>query len=150
MTQIQTPRQPNIVAGPRGIGARAAGGAYSGDSQQDLIDTDPFQSGPIELSGTTDVLNPQGGGNYIVKTAGVNAMTLAAPRVGIDDGVQINVFSDTTNAHTITCPGAIVAAGVALKTVITFPAFRGGGVSLRAYNGVWQIVGQGFTAVGLA
>lgn len=150
MTQIQTPRQPNIVAGPRGVGARSAGGAYDSGAQQDLIDCDPFQAGPIELSGTTDVLNPQQGGNYIVKTGGVNAMTLAAPRVGIDDGVCIQVWSDTANAHTITCPGAIVAAGEALKTVITFPAFRGGGVSLRAYNGVWQLVGQSFVAVGLA
>lgn len=150
MTQIATPRTPNIITGPRGVGARSVGGAYSQDAQQDLIDTDPFQGGPIELSGSTDVLNSQAGGNYIVKTAGVDAMTLAAPRVGIDDGVSINVFSDTANAHTITCPAAIIAAGVALKTVITFPAFRGGGVSLRAYNGVWQIVGQGFTAVGLA
>jgi hypothetical protein len=150
MTQIQTPRIPNIIAGPRGVGARSAGGAYSADAQQDLIDTDPFQGGPIELSGTTDVLNPQTGGNYVVKTGQANAMTLAAPRAGIDDGVTINVFSDTAFAHTITCPAAIIAAGVALKTVITFPAFRGGGVMLRAYNGVWQIVGQGFTAVGLA
>jgi hypothetical protein len=150
MTQIQTPRQPSIITGPRGIGARSVGGAYSADAQQDLIDTDSFQGAPIELSGTTDVLNSQTGGNYVVKTAGVNAMTLGAPRVGIDDGVTISVFSDTTNAHTITCPSAIVAAGVALKTVITLPAFRGGGVTLRAYNGVWQIIGQGFTAVGLA
>jgi len=150
MTQIQTPRQPNIVAGPRGIGARTAGGAFDAAAQADLIDTDSFQAGPIELSGTTDVLNPQGGGNYIVKTGQINAMTLAAPRAGIDDGVTISVFSDTLFAHTITCPAAIIAAGVAVKTVITFPAFKGGGVTLRAYNGTWQIIGQGFTAVGLA
>jgi len=150
MTQIQTPRQPSIITGPRGVGARSVGGAYSADAQQDLIDTDPLQAGPIELSGTTDVINPQVGGNYIVKTGQINAMTLAAPRVGIDDGVTIGVFSDTLFAHTITCPAAIIAAGVAVKTVITFPAFKGGGVLLRAYNGVWQIIGQGFTAVGLA
>lgn len=150
MTQIQTPVPTSIITGPRGLGARSQGGAFSQDAIQDLIDSDSFQ-GPITLlSGSSDILNPQAGGNYVVKTAGVNAMTLAAPRVGLDDGVTINVWSDTTNAHTITCPSAIVAAGVALKTVITLPAFRGGGVTLRAYNGVWQIIGQGFTAVGLA
>jgi len=150
MTQIQTVRAPNIIQGPRGIGARSTGGAYDAGAQADLNDTDPFQTSPIELSGTTDVINPQVPGNYIVKTGQVNAITLAAPRVGIDDNLALQIWSDTAFAHTITCPGAIIAAGVALKTVITFPAFRGGGVSLRAYNGTWQIVGQGFTANGLA
>ena len=143
MTQIQTPRQPNIVAGPRGIGARSAGGAYSADAQQDLVDTDPFQVGPIELSGTTDAINPHVPGNYVIKTGSANAITIGAPTPGVDDNLTIQIWSDTAQAHTVTAPSAIIAAGVALKTVMTFPAFRGAGVSLRAYNGVWHFIGGG-------
>jgi hypothetical protein len=150
MTQIQTVKTPSITQGPRGIGARSVGGAYDGGAQADLLDTDPLQGAPTELSGTTDALNPQVSGNYIVKTGQIDAITLGAPRALLDDNLTIQVWSDTLFAHTITCPSAIVAAGIALKTVITFPAFRGAGVTLRAYNGVWQIIGQGFTAVGLA
>jgi hypothetical protein len=154
MTQSATPQVANIIQGPRGIGARATGGAYTQDCQQDLADTDAFQGAPILLSGTTDALVPLNNsttlahspGNYIVKTAGVNAMTIPTPTPGVDDGLSVNVWSDTANAHTITCATQVIAAGVALKTTITFPAFRGAGVSLRAFNGTWQIIGQGFTA----
>jgi len=139
MTQIQTVVQPSILSGPRGVGARTQGGAYSQDAQQDNIDTDSFSSPIILLSGTTDVIAPNAPGNYIVKTGQANAMTLAAPRVGIDDNVSINVWSDTLFAHTITAT-ALFANGTALKTTATFAAFRGAGLTLRAFNGVWQVV----------
>lgn len=139
MTQIATVVNPNITQGPRGIGARAVGGAYSQDCQQDLIDADSLQGAITLLSGTTDVLNPQQAGNYLVKTAGVNAMTLAAPRAGLDDNLTINVWSDTLNAHTVTAT-TLFANGTALKTTATFAAFRGAGMTLRAFNGVWQVI----------
>lgn len=150
MTQIVTTLQPNINQGPRGIGARNAGGAYTQDSQQDIIDGDAFQGPLVLLSGTTDAINPHVAGNYLIDTAGVDAITIGAPTAEVDDGLSINIWSDSNNAHTITAPSAIIAAGVALKTVITFPAFKGAGVSLRAIDGNWHIVGQGFTAVALA
>jgi hypothetical protein len=142
MTQIATFRQPAINAGPRGIGGRNSGGAYSQDGQQDLIDSDAFQSGPIELSGTTDAINGSVSGNYLIKTAGVDAVTLTAPRAGLDDNLSIAIYSDTTNAHTVTLPSALYASGVALKTIATFAAFRGAGLALRAYNGSWQVISQ--------
>jgi len=138
--------QPSITQGPRGIGARNAGGTYSSDAQKDLIDCDSFQGPFILLSGTTDVLDPHNGGNYIVKTGSANAMTLAAPTAGADDGLTINVWSDTLFAHTITAT-TLLANGTALKTTATFAAFRGAGITLRAFNGVWQVVGN--TAVTL-
>ena len=142
MTQIQTQRIANIIQGPRGIGARAAGGAYTQDCQSDLSDGDSFQQAPVEISGSSDAINPHISGNYVIKTAGVDAITLGAPTAGVDDGVSINIWSDTANAHTVTLPSALFASGQALHGLATFPAFRGAGMSLRAYNGAWHVVGN--------
>lgn len=147
MTQIQTVRQPSIGQGPRGIGARVSGGAYTQDGQQDLIDSDALQGPITELSGTTDAVAPNVPGNYVVKTGQINAMTLAAPRVGIDDNLTISIYSDTLFAHTLTTV-ALLANGTAIKSVATFAAFKGSGLMLRAFNGVWQVVSQ--TAVAFA
>jgi hypothetical protein len=152
MTQIVTPDPANINQGPRGIGARAVGGAYTQDCQQDIIDSDAFQGSPIKLSGTTDNITPNGnivqpnslqqhlGGNYLVETAGIDAMTGVAPTVGVDDNLSIAVYSDTANAHTITFVGNVIADGVGGHHIITFAAQKGAGVTLRAWNGTWQLI----------
>jgi hypothetical protein len=125
---------------PRGVGNHS-GGCYDGSAQQDIIDTDSFE-GPITfLTGTADALNPHVAGNYIVDTAAADLMTLAAPTAEADDGLCINVWSDTNFAHTITAT-SLFANGTALKTTATFAAFRGAGVTLRAMDGVWHVVGQ--------
>jgi hypothetical protein len=116
-------------------------GSYERASQQDIIDGDSFEGPIIVLSGTADAINPHVAGNYIVNTGSADAMTLAAPTAGVDDGLSINVYSDSTQAHTITAT-SLFANGTALKTTATFAAFRGAGVNLRAYNGVWQVIGQ--------
>jgi len=134
-----------------------SGGSYDQSAQQDIVDGDSFQ-GPITnlvgVAANPDAINPHASGNYVIKSAALDPITLGAPlpggpSVGGDDGVSINIWSDSAFAHTITAPAAIIKAGVAVKTVITLPAFPGGGVTLRALNGFWHIVGQGFTAVGL-
>jgi hypothetical protein len=153
MTQIAVVEIPNINQGPRGIVARTVGGVYSQDGQQDIIDGDAFQ-GPITLlSGTTDAIAPAGnivqpnsqqqhvGGNYIIKTGSADAITISAPTAGVDDGLNVNIWSDTAFAHTVTAPSAIFATGQALHSIATFPAFRGAGMTLRAFNGTWQVVG---------
>jgi hypothetical protein len=149
-TTIIAPQTSSILAGPRGIGARAAGGAYTQDCQQDLLDADPFQGPPTYISGSTDAIVPSAnvggghaGGNYVIKTAGVDAITMPTPIVGLDDNLTVAIYSDTANAHTITAATACIANGVAtLKTVINLSSFRGAGVTLRAMNGTWQVVGQ--------
>jgi hypothetical protein len=124
----------------RGVGPHQ--GAFDTSAQQDLIDTDSFQ-GPITyLKGTADALNPHVAGNYVVTTGSADGMTLTAPTALIDDGLTINVWSQTAFAHTITAT-SLIAAGVAAKTTITFPAFAGAGVTLRAINGLWHLVGAG-------
>lgn len=139
MTQIQTPVPTNISQGPRGIGARNAGGAYTADAQQDLVDTDSLQ-GPITLlTGTTDAINPHIPGNYLIDAGAVDAITLTAPTAEVDDGLSINIWSDTAFAHTVTA-AALFANGTALKTTATFAAFRGAGMTLRAIDGVWHVL----------
>ncbi len=90
----------------------------------------------INLTGSADAINPAVAQLYIVKTAGVDSMTLAAPPASAEGNI-IGVISDTTNAHTITAT-SLLANGTALKTTATFAAFRGAGIFLRACNGVWQ------------
>jgi hypothetical protein len=131
----------------RGV-LRHAGGAYDRDAQQDIIDTDAFQ-GPIQTldgGGTnTDVIPGQGhvGGNFIIINGAIDAITLAVPLVGSDDGLTIAIVSDTAFAHTLTLPLAAFAIGTATpKTVATFAAQRGAGLLLRAWNGTWQVLGN--------
>ncbi len=146
MTQIATVVKPSIITGPRGLGARNVGGAFSQDAQQDIIDCDSL-CGPItQLTGTTDVLDPHNSGNYIVKAGAIDAMTLAAPTAGVDDGVTINVWSDTLFVHTITTV-ALFANGAALANVATFKAFKGSGLTLRAFNGVWHVLRSNVTSI---
>lgn len=97
------------------------------------------------LSGSADVIPASVPGFYVVKTAGVNAMTLAVPPASAEGNI-IYVSSDTTNAHTITCPSAILASGLALKTIATFPAFRGAMILLRVCNGVYHVISTGGSA----
>lgn len=99
---------------------------------------------PVFLGGSADAIPSTVSGSYIVKTAGVNAMTLAAPTLA-NDGIVISVFSDTTNAHTITAT-SLFANGTALKTTATFPAQRGAGVILKASNLVWHVLSNGASA----
>ena len=155
MTQILTTQQASIQSGPRGLGARATGGAYTFDCQTDIIEGDALQGPVTLLSGTTDaicpVINPvsgaHAGGNFVIKTAGVDAITLPTPVATIDDGLSVAIYSDTTNAHTVTAASACIANGAALNTVVTFKAFRGSGVQLRAFNGTWQVMASNVTSI---
>ena len=142
MTQIAQTQNPSIVTGPRGVGARNVGGTYTQDGQQDILDADAFQGPLIILTGTTDIISPIAPGNYIVKSGSADAMTLALPRVGLDDNLSISIYTDTAFAHTLTLPSAAFAVGTATpKTIGTWTTgFRGQGITLRAYNGTWQVV----------
>lgn len=114
-------------------------GAVTGDFLQQNVDCDSFQ-GPITLlTGTADVINPHVSGNYVIKSTSADLMTLGAPTAGVDDNLCINIWSDTLFAHTITAT-TLFANGTALKTTATFAAFRGAGMTLRAFNGVWQVI----------
>jgi hypothetical protein len=116
-------------------------GAFDARACQNVIDTDAFQ-GPISvLSGSADAINPHLSGNYEISTAGVDAMTILAPTSGVDDNLSISIFSTTLYAHTLTSV-ALFQTGASGTNVLTFAAYAGAGVTLRAYKGFWQLVGQ--------
>src|SRR5476651_1630405 len=122
----------------RGLGPHV--GAFDQSALQDILDCDPSQGPQTSLTGSADVINPHKAALYLLSTAGVDAMTLAAPTAGADDGLGLLFINDTTNAHTLTCPSALFAGGAALATVATFKAFRGSTLQLRAWNGIWQVL----------
>jgi len=105
------------------------------------MDGDSLQGGITFLTGTADAINPHFAGNYVVDTGAADLMTLAAPTSEVDDGLSINVWSDSNFAHTITAT-SLFANGTALKTTATFAAFRGAGLGLRAMDGVWHVIAQ--------
>jgi hypothetical protein len=152
MTQIQTIEPASIITGPRGVGARSQGGAYSQDAQQDIMDSDCMQAPITLLNGTTDALIPPsnlgspvltGTLNYVIKTGQADAITGVAPRAGLDDGITMAIYSDTAFVHTITFSTNCIADGSAggPHHIITFTTgYRGQGVLLRAFNGTWQLM----------
>lgn len=98
----------------------------------------------VFLAGSADAVPAGVAAHYVVKTAGVNAMTLAAPTAS-QEGNIITIFSDTTNAHTLTAT-SLLANGTALKTTATYPAQRGAGLMLRVCNGVYHVISNGASA----
>lgn len=88
---------------------------------------------PIAANGA---INPRLPGFYVITKAGVAAMTLAAPTVGLDDGLEIEVSSGTAFAHTITTVGLLLTGSAAVNTV-TFTNIAGPTVYFTAYQGKW-------------
>jgi hypothetical protein len=117
------------------------GGSYDASAQQDIADADAFESIITLLSGTADAINPHVSGNYVVTTGSADAMTLGAPTAGVDDNLSIAIWSNTAFAHTLTATGLLQTGQSGKTGVLTFAAFAGSGVSLRAYGGKWQVLG---------
>ncbi len=66
------------------------------------------------------------------------ASTLAAPISGTDDGAELEVISNTAQAHTVTCPsgnGTINGA----SNIATFASNIGNNIVFRAYQGFWLV-----------
>lgn len=93
------------------------------------------------LSGSADAVDPTIPGFYLIKTAGVDAMTIATPTAA-SEGNIIEIYSDTANAHTLTAASACLEVGVA-KTVATFPAAKGAGLTLRVTNLTYTVLHDG-------
>ena len=100
--------------------------------------TQSSQSGIVALSGTADAISPHLAHAYVVTKAGVDAMTLTAPTATVDDGIVISISSATANAHTLTTVG-LLQTGTASVNTATFAAQKGAGLTLRAYQGYWQV-----------
>lgn len=122
-----------------------AGGSYDQGGQQDVADTNPFAGQITLLSGLLDNIPCHQSGNYMINSADVDVMTLGAPTVGTDDGLMISIYSNTAHAHTLTT-ASLFQTGQAKYSVMTWAAYVGAGMVLRAYGGFWQVLyGQSMT-----
>jgi hypothetical protein len=105
---------------------------------------------PVVAAGATDAL-PVADANVFITRAGVDAMTLAAPKAGVyqagsnliqslgdpqDDGKTLFVISTTAFAHTITAPAGKMNGTLHLAT---FAGAIGNFVEFKAFNGIWYI-----------
>ena len=86
-------------------------------------------------------------GTATLTKAGVAAMTLAAPTVA-QEGLILNVVSQTANAHTITAT-ALLDDGVTggAKTTATFAAFAGASITLMASNLKWAVLSKNVVTI---
>lgn len=116
-----------------------SGGAFDRSEIQDIIDGDSNQGPITTLSGTADAINPHIAGNYVVTTAAADGMTITAPTSGTDDGLSIQIVSNTNYAHTLTS-SALFQSGASGTNVLTMAAYAGCTIQLRAYQGKWQVL----------
>ena len=107
-----------------------------------------FKRPAINLSGTADAIDPSIPANYVVLgTSAVDAMTIATPTAAMEGNI-IEVMSGSNYAHTLTAASTCINAGVAAKTIITWPAYQGAGVVLRVRNLGFDLVGSGYATNG--
>lgn len=110
-------------------------GAYDSTAAREMQST--VCNGTFTVfSGTADPLSFPG--NTQINAAGVDAMTLVAPKAGDqpagDDGKTIFVVDLNGAAHTITTPtNAIINS----KHIATFNGTVGSNITLRAMGGLW-------------
>lgn len=96
--------------------------------------------GAASASGLSVVAYPASGaitqksGIVTLSAASAEAMTLAAPTSGADDGKTLRIVSLTAFAHTVV--GAVGYSGTSNKTA-TFGAVIGNMLNLVALGGVW-------------
>jgi hypothetical protein len=117
-------------------------GAFGADTAAgDVMQCDAFQAPITTLSGSADAISfHTNNNNFVITSTGVDAATIAAPVSGADDNLSVSIYSSTAHAHTLTSTGHL-STGTASVNVATFAAFAGAGVTLRAYQGKWQVVG---------
>lgn len=102
------------------------------------------------LTGAADVLNPHSAQDYEVSNASTaDLTTLAAPTAGDpstggDDGRIIRFTSTTAFAHKITATG-LLQTGTSSVNSVALAANAGASVTLKAYNGKWQIIASNGT-----
>lgn len=107
-------------------------GAFTPQTVQQLL------LGDNVLLSASGAINPHQPAKYAITKAGVCALTLAAPTAGADDGVLIQIASETAFAHTVTATG-LLQDGSGNVNLGTFAAHAGAILVLEAYQGKWQI-----------
>jgi len=91
-------------------------------------------SGFVQVAaGSADAINITAR-KVVVTATGVDAMTLATPVAGTDDGLELTVVSAGAHAHTITTAANKINGA---DDTATFGAAAGNSITLVAYGGVW-------------
>lgn len=98
---------------------------------------------PPQALVASGAVNPRVPAFYVITKAGVAALTLTAPTAGTDDGLEIEIASNTNNAHTVNVGAGNLLAGQAAAAQVAFPAFAGAGIYLTAYQGKWFLATYG-------
>lgn len=106
------------------------------DGNRRRVLLEPQTPTPLSVNGA---INPRLSASYVITKAGVLADTLAAPTATTDDGIVIDIVSNTANAHTVTAT-ALYDSGSASVNLATFAAFKGARLRVKAYQGRWQVV----------
>lgn len=92
---------------------------------------------PLAASGA---VSPRVPGFFVITKAGVAAITIAAPTVGADDGLEIEIASNTAFAHTVNVGAGNLLNGAQVPAAqVAFPAFAGAAIFLTAYQGKWML-----------
>lgn len=108
---------------------------FAPEAGLDFPSPSPLQAVPA--SGALSVSS----GAYLITKAGVEALTLAAPTAGVQDGMVIKVTSGTANAHTLVATALFYnGASGSPYTTATFGAFAGAEIVLKSYNGFWYVI----------
>jgi hypothetical protein len=119
--------------------SQTQGGVLEASTLAILANVPGAIQGLLSASGAVGPHAP--GATYLITKAGVAALTLAAPTVGVDDFTVINLISTTAYAHTLTATG-LLQTGSASVNVATFAAHAGASIRLMAYNGLWYVLAQ--------
>ncbi len=73
-------------------------------------------------------------GTALLQAGSGAAMTLAAPAVGTQDGLQLTIVALDAFAYTVTTPSNVINGN---KHIATWTAAVGNNINLIAFNGVW-------------
>lgn len=98
---------------------------------------------PAQVISASGAVNPRLPGFYVITKAGVAAITIAAPTATVDDGLEIEIASNTANAHTVNVGAGNLLNGGGANAQVAFPAFAGAGIYLTAYQGKWFLATYG-------
>lgn len=98
-----------------------------------------LQGAIIQLP-ANQAIDPHQPARYMITKGSLEALTLGAPTVGVEDGLELQFISNTAFAHTITATG-LLKVGTASVNVATFAAFAGASLNLVAWQGAWYVQG---------
>ncbi len=101
----------------------------------------PPLKNPVNVLSVDTAISPHTSGFYVITKGSAAHNTLAAPTVTTDDGVTIEISSDTAFAHVLTATGLLQTGAAAVNTA-TCSAFAGASLILRAYQGLWLVISQ--------